>query len=954
MASERTPLLPPRPAGRALSESTFGEEGNEGTVTGTRLGARPGGRVMSRAASKQHYYDEDAVIKRSNVFLTIHRVYKFIAGNFDVALSDEQLQSPAIVINLIQPSEDFLMSLDEPCVVYALLLARTQFLRDSLSTLTSSSLNLSRANVCEVLAAKLLREQGSQSLLDRSRFLVGGFHAFQGASDEVIQRIREKEGYSTRVGTLAGAGKINALELAIIGKARKFIKTSITQSVIKAIYDGRVTYSSSSFIDILPDKWKNKEIALYDVHKAPLLDHYRLRVPKYRSIIEFASFLVLFASFILVIVDRHAQDDSAPATAISFTEVWFFIYSLGHSLDKIASILEHGWSVYAQGLTNGLDAACLPIYIAAFVLRVQSLITGNAHTSDRAFAILSTAACILFPRLAFTLVANNLLVLSLRNMIVDFLYLLSITVFCFVGFVFALNHLSEGAYSVATISEWLVFIFFGLDGSGIDESPRFDPVLGPILFISFAALSNTLLTSVLVAILSTTFAKVAEERVEEDMFRKAVAAFEGVKAGALFDYVPPFNLIALVVLWPLSHVLSPRWFHKINVLTTRLMSLPILILIALYERQYAQEADFNELRLKIKRFIMAKLPHAWARKLDILEGAQWECEAVFDYDVLGKEVESMDEEWEDLRNGPNEDEEEALYGDTEVTKRLLSQRASVFLDPARMEAARRQREEGQSGVASSTASFLQASTPLPLSRQPSFADDAEPSTIRAPKASPRPPIPGLPATSPPAASLSSSPLRQTHQEPDDTPEGVSYKSPPTSPGRRNAPPATRFAPLPPRDSPGAGTRELRRSMTTRERLPANAHSRRRSSFGNDAFAKIDFPEMSTSAPAKESPLARMYSMHPGTGDFDGLGMSNGGKGGAVRRRLSLGPATVQHIRGGSEGLSSSAVRKWQQQTAAATSASEPSTEDLMGLIQGLVNTVARLEKKLDEQQQKDE
>lgn len=57
-----------------------------------------------------------------------------------------------------------------------------------------------------------------------------------------------------------------------------FIKSQATQRVIGAIFDGRITYSSSSFIDILGDKWKSKQIELYDVHKTPLLDHYRLRV----------------------------------------------------------------------------------------------------------------------------------------------------------------------------------------------------------------------------------------------------------------------------------------------------------------------------------------------------------------------------------------------------------------------------------------------------------------------------------------------------------------------------------------------------------------------------------------------------------------------------------------------------------------------------------------------------
>lgn len=108
---------------------------------------------------------------------------------------------------------------------------------------------------------------------------------------------------------------------------------------------------------------------------------------------------------------------------LSAIEIWFFVYSIGYSVDKLASIAEHGWSVYAAGLTNGLDAASIPIYIAAFVLRAHSVITNDARASDRAYAILSTAACLLFPRLAFATISNNLLILSLRAMLAEFLYL---------------------------------------------------------------------------------------------------------------------------------------------------------------------------------------------------------------------------------------------------------------------------------------------------------------------------------------------------------------------------------------------------------------------------------------------------------------------------------------------------------------------------------------------------
>lgn len=49
--------------------------------------------------------------------------------------------------------------------------------------------------------------------------------------------------------------------------------------------------------------------------------------------------------------------------------------------------------------------------------------------------------------------------------------------------------------------------------------------------ISFACLSNTLLLTVLVAILSNTFATINADAAAESMFRKAVSTLEGVKSG---------------------------------------------------------------------------------------------------------------------------------------------------------------------------------------------------------------------------------------------------------------------------------------------------------------------------------------------------------------------------------------------------------------------------------------
>lgn len=173
-------------------------------------------------------------------------------------------------------------------------------------------------------------------------------------------------------------------------------------------------------------------------------------------------------------------------------------------------------------------------------------------------------------RLAFAAVSNNVLILSLRAMLADFFYLMVSRVLrltlirahspCFIpagyrcllvrslgahsaprsslpssnsflGFVFALNHLCDGAYSISRISEWLIFIWFGLDGTGLEKSPKFHPLLGPGLITVYAALSNTLLVSLLVSILSTTYSQIAADAVSSRAQAARVGAELAFSAG---------------------------------------------------------------------------------------------------------------------------------------------------------------------------------------------------------------------------------------------------------------------------------------------------------------------------------------------------------------------------------------------------------------------------------------
>jgi hypothetical protein len=140
-------------------------------------------------------------------------------------------------------------------------------------------------------------------------------------------------------------------------------------------------------------------------------------------------------------------------------------------------------------------------------------------------------------------------------------------------------------------------VWFGLDGNGIEKSVDFHKVLGPLLMIAFAFLGNTVFLTLLVAMLSHHRSTIVANATIENQYRRAVVTFGGVKSDSIFAYQPPFNILAVCLLLPLKFMVSPRWFHKINVAAIRSLNAPLLLIICLYERKYlwrdSQRKDFG-------------------------------------------------------------------------------------------------------------------------------------------------------------------------------------------------------------------------------------------------------------------------------------------------------------------------------------------------------------------------
>ena len=89
--------------------------------------------------------------------------------------------------------------------------------------------------------------------------------------------------------------------MAIATESKHFISSPLVQAVVNDIYNGRVVFSMTSHHSVLADNYKPRAIEFYNVHKAPFLDHYRLRVPKYAATMEFFNFVILLLLFLLAL-----------------------------------------------------------------------------------------------------------------------------------------------------------------------------------------------------------------------------------------------------------------------------------------------------------------------------------------------------------------------------------------------------------------------------------------------------------------------------------------------------------------------------------------------------------------------------------------------------------------------------------------------------------------------------
>ena len=272
------------------------------------------------------------------VYMNIHRIRRDIIDSIDDPYSLDQLKAPRMNITIVRPLVDEYYASQDLSIIYCLLVNRSQFIREHAFVSHHQTVNLTRALLCEIVAERMLRRYnehnpGPKGLLKLSTILVAGFDPFLNAPEALLDDVHSDHDLhffmKDRDWKNSGEGKLTALEVAIVSESKSFLASGACQKVVDAIYKGQIVYSPTSFIDILPDRWKKRPVSLYDPRTAGIINQYRLMVPRTRKWIELGQFAILLVLYLAVMLQRQDREHKSGNGSVTLIEAAFMVFSAG-------------------------------------------------------------------------------------------------------------------------------------------------------------------------------------------------------------------------------------------------------------------------------------------------------------------------------------------------------------------------------------------------------------------------------------------------------------------------------------------------------------------------------------------------------------------------------------------------------------------------------------------------
>ncbi|KAJ2901831.1 Calcium channel-like protein [Zalerion maritima] len=364
---------------------------------------------------------------------------------------------------------------------------------------------------------------------------------------------------------------LNALEIAAIANAKRFLSQYIVQKIITGLWNGDIIFwdSVSATATRMPRYYNPLTADPYS----------RLRVPKYLKAWEALFFAIFLALYYSVVVQRNFD-------TIPMVEVAFYIWLVSFLWDEFQEWVDAG-IFYMTDIWNLFDMSMITLGVTFAVLRVIGISTSNRAVTDTAFDILSLEALLVIPRIFSFLSLSpywGTLIPCLKEMGKDFIKFMILVVIIYLGFLTTFSLVSRDTFTLGNMTWDITKIFYGNTNIAFRIMNDIDASFGPPLMLLFITLSSILLTGSLTGMLSNSFGRVMAQSREEYLYVYSVYVLEASTSSRLTHFLPPFNIVALVLFrpWRLIFPKDDRFRHS-RVFALKITHAPVVLLIQLYE-----------------------------------------------------------------------------------------------------------------------------------------------------------------------------------------------------------------------------------------------------------------------------------------------------------------------------------------------------------------------------------
>lgn len=444
---------------------------------------------------------------------------------------------------------------------------------------------ITKANICEVLTIRLLREYRSHDRINLLFINPLKFH-------EDCKQLKQRKHLQS----------FNTLELSILSKSKKFLSQPAVVQILDRVYNGELMMNelceaiSRSLLDFLRSSKLPKTAAAsskFDGDESfcfsrPINENekcdsnvvnYKFNritinkvlmrseiVPKYQSLVINLKYVVVTGLFLaLVLKHKTNKEDNNPLNFNSVLSVAFWMVALSFNLDIAVKLSHIEFMFLKKIIWTYVDILIVVLTNISFVVRIIYSI--GKIDSSLYYNCFSLISILLIPRM-LSIFNNyrffNMIFVSLRkmlwNVIAIFSLFLSLTFGFFLCFISLTDNLKP--YDVAF---GMLKTFFGYTPAVWDNWKNYDN-LGKAILLMYLFIIQFVASTILAIVLSNVFMEVSKTNNEE------------------FEYLKTTNLI-IYLKWSSSQRSSGRRLRLVQAfdLVVTIFKMPIILIIYFYE-----------------------------------------------------------------------------------------------------------------------------------------------------------------------------------------------------------------------------------------------------------------------------------------------------------------------------------------------------------------------------------